>query len=230
MRTMRVLFEALEQRGFGHFVFMGDGARLTVSDHGRTYTLEELPAKGKRRLRVASMDTGYMPSGQERAWGAMIVQNVLRDAKLADGDDYDAMKRKLKTAINAAQDAVLAKWQGDYVPTWLKEKHSREWGEKDIPAGRVAPGGGDTPIQAEGKDFTVEVRWERFSVYSPDSDFQQSDPYYSGYGQKTPAAAAKLYKLLQENPNALKGVAYSGLRDWFTKNKIAITHLASTWS
>ena len=230
MSTMRGLFEVLEKRGFDQFVFMGDGARLTMGDHGRTYTLKELPTKGKRRLRVASMNTGYLPSGQERAWDAMIIQNVLRNAKLADGDDYDAMKRKMKGAINAAQDDVIAKWKGDYVPTWLQEKPSREWSEKDIPAGRVAPGGGDDPIQAEGKDFTLESRWERFTVHSPDSDFQQSDPYYSGYGQKTPAAAAKLYKLLQNDPRALKGVAYGGLRDWFTKNKIAIKYLSSTWS
>jgi len=225
---MRQLLEKLEKRDNDTVVFTGAGARLTIGYHGADYTLEELPVKGKRQLRVAELGTGYRGGQMARAWDALLWQNVLAQAKLADKDGYDAMKDKVGKAMAEARGAVIAKWQGDNRPDWLQQQGG--WREKTVPAGRVAPEGGDTAIVVDGKDFSLKVTWKSFRAYSPDSDFQQSDPYYSGIVEKTASAAAKLFKLLQAQPTALKGVAYKDLGAWLDDHKVARRGTFSTWS
>lgn len=226
---LRSLLEKLEQRGHDTFVFTGKGARLTIGSYGETYRLEELPAKGKRRLRMANLGVAYMRGWTERAWDAMMAENVLADAKLADSDDFDAIKDKIEKAVARAKDEVLAKWEvGKIKPDWIKPQG--KWTETTVPAGRVAPEGGDTELVVGGKDFTLKVTWKSFRAYSPDSDFQQSDPYYTGITERSPSAAAKLFKLLQAQPTALKGVAYKDFESWLNDHKIANQGIYSTWS
>jgi hypothetical protein len=225
---MRQLLEKLEQRDNSTFVFTGAGARLTIGYHGESYRLEELPVKGKRQLRVAELGTGYRGGQMARAWDAMLPQNILHFAKLADSDGFDAIKDKVGKAVAEAQGAVIAKWEGAHRPDWLQQQGS--WREKAVPAGRVAPEGGDTELVVDGKDFSLKVTWKTFRAYAPNSDFQQSSPYYTGTVEKGPSAAAKLFKLLQAQPAALKGVAYKDLGAWLDDHKIARKGTSSTWS
>lgn len=229
METMRDLFEAIETRGgaWGEMVFMGDGARLTISKIGGNYKLEELPVKGKRQVRVADLSSGFMSGQMNPAWDSLLVENVLQDAKLDDGDNYEAIKRKILAAVEAARKDVLKRWKGENRPDWLGDRGG--WNEKTVPAGRVAPAAADVEILAQGKDFTLKSTWKHFEAYSPQSDFQQADPFYMGVREKGPAAAAKLYKILQVNANVLKDVSYYGLQPWLDKQRVAWESAHSSW-
>jgi hypothetical protein len=81
----------------------------------------------------------------------------------------------------------------------------------------------------EGKDFSMSVDWTEFKTYSPNSDFQQSDPHYSKYESKSPTAARKAYLLLKSDPNQLKSITWNDLPKWFDKNKIQYAYGGSSW-
>lgn len=194
---------------------VGKDARLQWSQH--TWFLEELPQKGKKKLKSATLQN---PSGYGyHDW--YIPGNILRDAKLSASDDYGAIKKKIKAAYgeawektqkttNEREKALLDK--SDWIP-------KLDWYEKDVFYLNVIPEGVDS-FTAEGKDFRVKVEWARFQSYSPDSDFQRADPYYSTYESKSPTAARKLFALLKADPKALAGVGWNGFGDWLRKNKI----------
>lgn len=85
------------------------------------------------------------------------------------------------------------------------------------------------PFKAEGEDFTVDVSWSRFRAYSPQSDFNQSDPFYMSLESKSPTAARKLYNLLKTDPKALKSTPYSKFEEWLRTQKIPYDHGSSSW-
>jgi hypothetical protein len=204
---------------------VGKDCRLQWSQH--TWFLEELPQKGKKKLKSATLQnpSGY---GYFDAW---IAGNILRTAKLTSSDDFGSIKKKVlaayeqayeytKSSKNEKEKALLEK--SDWVT-------NLEWYEKDVFYLHVVPEGTDA-FTADGKDFSMKVEWDKFKTYSPNSDFQQSDPHYSLYESSSPTAARKLYVMLKANPTALKTLSWSGLGDWLTKNKVQYKIHHSQWS
>ncbi len=205
--------------------FVGKNARLKWSQY--EWVLEELPQKGKKKLRRSTLRNPTY-SGMLDWW---IPGNILRFAKLTASDDYDAIKKKISEAYEEAHETTMKKGKPhdqEYLAKndWVKKL---EWYEEDVFYLKVTPEGTEA-FTAEGKDFSVKTSWTEFSAYSPDSDFQQSDPHYTKYVSKSPTAARKFYLLLKTNPNALKGISWSAFGDWLGKQKIPYDTRFSSWS
>jgi hypothetical protein len=216
-------FQRKALEGDGKFV--GNDARLTWTRH--EWHLEELPQKGKKKLKSATLRN---PSGYGwRGTDAFLAGNILRDAKLSQSDGYGRIKEKM---LSAYEEAVKSMEEGRpeekemlAKQTWIREV---QWYENDVFYLNVVPEGTD-PFTVDGKDFTMKVEWTKFSAYSPDSDMQQADPYYSKIEQSSPTGARKLYLILKANPDALKSVGWMVLGDWLTKQKIPYETNHSVW-
>ena len=191
------------------------------------WQIEELPQKGKKKLRVATMDGGgtrYSGRSGKARMDAYIPQNILRKAGVSPSDSYDHVKAKIQGAMDAAADEAIA---ADPEGKWDFLKHTK-WYEKQVYFTEVMPEGME-PFDAEGKDFTVHVEWTSFKAYSPNSDFQQADPHYTLYEASAPTAARKMYQLLKEDPNALKSIDWNKFDDWMKSNKIGYKIHFSQW-
>jgi hypothetical protein len=181
-----------------------------------TWLLEELPQKGKKKLRVDSMDGGGIRwSGTSHAVSAYIPENIMRSAKVTSSDSFDQVKTKIQAAMDAAAEEVTAK---DPTGKWDFLKHTR-WNEKLVYFTEVMPEGMEQ-FEANGKDFTISVSWTNFKAYNPGADFQQADPSYVMYDAKAPTSARKLYMMLKENPKLLEHVSWNDFGDWMSRNKI----------
>jgi hypothetical protein len=191
------------------------------------WQLEELPQKGKKKLRVATMDGGgsrYSGSSGGADMSPYIEENILRKAGVTSGDSYDHVKSKIQAAMDAAADEVIAKnSQGK----WDFLRHTK-WNEKQVYFTEVMPEGME-PISVEGKDFSVQVEWTSFKAYSPNSDFQSGDPHYTLYEASAPTAARKFYQMAKENPGLLKHVPWDDFSKWLNSNKIGYKTHFSQW-
>lgn len=189
------------------------------------WQLEELPQKGKKKLRVDTMDGGGIRySGSSRNVDAYIPENILRKAGVSSSDSFDHVKSKIQGAMDAAADDVIQKNPGE---KWDFLKHTK-WSERQVYFTEIMPEGME-PFDAEGKDFTVKVEWTSFKAYSPNSDFQQADPHYTLYEASAPTAARKMYQILKEDPNALKSIGWDKFDDWMKSNKIGYKIHFSQW-
>lgn len=206
--------------------FVGKNARLQWSR--ATWSLEELPQKGKKKLRAATLQN---PNGVGAGIDWFLPGNILMFAKLSPSDDYDAIKKKIEEAYKEAIERAEADTQRGgaaylKVNDWV---YKIKWYEDQVFYLNVIPEGTD-PFTVDGKDFTLNVAWTTFKVYSPNSDFQQSDPHYSLLEQKSPTAARKLFVMLKEKPDLLKNVSWNELSGWFAKNNIAAEYRGSVWT
>lgn len=204
--------------------FVGKDVRLSWTAH--SWTLEELPQKGKKRLRK-----GYLqnPRGPARGLDWYISDNILMLAKLSTSDDYDKIKDKILKAYGEAADKVEAEPKSNpYDVESLKWIRQLKWSEDQVSYLTVVPEGVD-PIRVKGKDFEFTSKWTSFTIYSPSSDFNQADAFYTGLEQASPTAARKLYNIVKTDPNALKSVGYHDLDKWMAKNGIKTKYISSSW-
>jgi hypothetical protein len=216
------LTEAREMNG----KVMGSNCRLQW-DRNHFY-LDEMPQKGKRKLRAAYIEMAALRYGSVtiRADG-FIPENLLRDAKIPSGktsDGYDALKEKILKAIKAAV-VKFVETYGEKDWSWLEHV---AWSEREVNSLHVEPEG-HGPMQIEAKDFTVQAEYTKFKAYSPNSNMDLSDPHYTYYEASSPTAGRKLYMLLREDPKLLKGVSWNAFGDWLTKNKIDYKTRFSQW-
>lgn len=218
----------LEERGYdGKFV--GKDVRVQWSDYH--FLVEELPQKGKKKLRRAELRNPGWNFFHDM--GELIPQNLLRDAKLSKGDNYDAVLKKLSKAM---RDAIEYKGEPRRTPEQLAKKQKivggygnwKPW-ENEVYFLHVVPEGVE-PITIKGKDFNVNAKWNEFSAYSPQSDDRGGhDPHYSYYGQKSDGAARKLYKTLKANPDAIRNISWMEFSTWMDKKKIGYKMHHSVW-
>jgi len=183
------------------------------------WLLEELPQKGKKKLKKAELNN---PGG--RGWdrfAAYIPGNILREAKIGSSDSYEDIKKKILDSYMAAAEITINNMSPEQVEqgkgwSFLREER---WHEKEVFYLEVEPEGTE-PFNVEGKDFTVKVEWTDFSTYSPDSDLQLADPYYTLYKASSPSAARKLYTILKADPTTLKSVSWDEFDEWLKRNRI----------
>ena len=202
---------------------VGNGWRLTWDNF--RFELEELPAKGKMKLRVSSLVNPYSYT----KFDAWLPQNVLNFyGKVTPSDSFDAVKDKIIAAITS--DKALADVRRHATPGYdpMSQLSRLKWDENLVHYLSVVPENVE-PFTVDGKDFSVKVAWLEFKSYSPSSDFQQADPHYTIIKSSAPASARKLYQMLKANPNALRGIAWSDFDDWLKANKINYKYEFSVW-
>ena len=220
------------ERVAGHFdgKLVGKDCRLQWSRD--RWLLEELPQKGKRKLRVAEMQNLFSILSGRRQPGTdgIMPENILRDAKPVTSDSYDAIKKKIEKAMEEALDKLVELNANDPKDDlkWV-ERTGAKWYENDVYFLEVVPEDVQ-PFKAEAKDFTVDVAWTDFKAYSPSSDFQQADPHYTVVQQKSPGAARKLYNTLKTDPTALKSVSWPDFTKWLDTKKIGYSMRFSQWT
>jgi len=208
---------------------VGQDCRLQWSRD--SWVLEELPQKGKKKLRVAKMQNlfGIISMRRNPGTDLLMPQNILRDAKPVSSDSYDEIKSKIEKAMGAAVKELIAQNKDDPKDDmkWV-QKSGTTWYENEVYFLEVVPENVD-PFKAEGKDFTVSVAWGDFKAYSPSSDFQQADPHYTVIEEKSPGAARKLYNTLKTDPKALKSVSWDDFSKWLDTKKIGYKYRHSQW-
>lgn len=205
------------------------------------WMLEELPQKGKKKLRVDTMDGGGSRySGASSVnMSAYIPQNILRQSGVSASDSFDHVKHKIQAAMDAAAEEIITKARADQAASLTNEpgRHEKwdweflrhtKWNEKLVYFTEVMPEGMDS-VNVEGQDFTVKVEWTDFSAYSPDSDLQNHDPSYTNIKASSPGAARKFYQIVKENPAVIKHVPWSKFTDWLNQNKIGYKMHFSQW-
>ena len=204
---------------------IGKNARLQWDRN--LFSLEELPQKGKKKLRKATLQN---PSSHgDLDW--FIPGNILNLAKISTSDDFDAIKKKIETSYKeAGQKSAESKydrqrdaWEKNQ--KWVKQL---KWYEEQVFYLEVVPEGVE-PFTVEGKDFQMKVQWGNFEAYSPSSNFESHDPSYSVYEATSAGAGRKCYKTLKADPDQLKSVAWNSLTDWFKKNGIGYDIHHSVW-
>ena len=194
------------------------GATWRLTSTRGSITVEELPQTGLRKLR-----TGRLETFADRGWRGLdhlIPANIIQNAKLDHSDSFETVKSKL---VKSAQDGAaraLSEMDEKDKKTYDFIPKSLAWSEESIPAQAHQPDDA-APIHAQGKDFTVESKWNDFSAYDPGADFQSHDPTYSVLNPTSESQARKLYKLLAKDPNALADVPWNGLKEWLTSKGIA---------
>jgi hypothetical protein len=191
------------------------------------WQLEELPQKGKKKLRVDTMDGGgsrYSGNSGSADMSGYITQNILRKAGVTSSDSFDHVKAKIQAAMDAAAEGVISK---DPLGKWDFLRHTK-WNEKLVYFTEVMPEGME-PLEAEGQDFSVKVEWTTFKAYDPDADFQSHDPHYTLYESSSPGAARKFYQIIKENPSAIKHIPWSKFSEWLNQNKIGYKTHFSQW-
>ena len=201
---------------------VGNGCRMEWDNFKLLIT--ELPAKGKKRLRIfrLSIWPGIRSGSETRdAANDLIIDNLMDDGKVGKSSTYDQAKRGIEKAV----EAVLSKWEKE----GLNSKHWVTMGEDQVHYLKVEPEDAP-PLDIKGKDFKFRSTWTNFRVRDSHNSPHEMDPSYTDIESKSPAAARKLYKMLQMNPDALRGVSISGLGAWLDKNRIPYDLHFSQWS
>lgn len=201
---------------------VGRDFRLQWNDD--QWFLEELPQKGKKKLRVATHDNLGSRYHYPANLSVYIAANIMHHAGVSPSDSYDHVKNKIGTALQAAAEATIAK-AGDKDWSFLR---TSSWNERLVYFTEIMPEGMES-FNAEGQDFVVKVEWTSFSAYSPESDFQQADPHYTLYEASSPGAARKFYQILKENPNAIRHIPWDKFSEWLNHNKIGYKTHFSQW-
>jgi len=203
-----------------------DGSWRLTWDHSN-WKLTELPMKGKKVLRVADLQNpGQRMQMHSSAFSA---ENIMRMAHIGPSMTYDQVKDKiLAEQTGPSVDLFVSKLTPEQAKNqeWLREV---DWSEQKVHYLKVTPENVE-PFSVSCKDCVLKTSWTTFSVYSPSSDMQLSDPHYTVMSASAPTAARKLYQMLKVNPDALKNIPWDKLDEFFKANKIGYKTDYSTWS
>ena len=213
--------------GYGEEIII-ETAKIRVYRTDREgFTVQEMPSKGKKRLRRLSLSISeWAKAGgtDYSVFSTVNLPNLEREAGLSRSMSYDQAKKALEGSMdemhqNTEDKAgesinIHAMFNGPY--------------EDQVYYLEVEPSDA-RPFTAKGKDFTVSVEWTEFKAYSPDSDFQQSDPHYTLYESKSATAARKFYKILKADETALRSVSWSDFSDWLRSKKVNYDTHFSVW-
>jgi hypothetical protein len=205
---------------------VGDQYRLTWSRMG--FSLEELPAKGKKKLTKAF----FSFPGYQGGASFMIPENILRDAKVDRDDSVEEVMKKIDKAWGMSIDAAESGKYYDNDKKYIEETKTYirkiTWSKEQVHYLKIAPEGTE-PFSVEAKNFSISLKWTEWKAYSPNSDFQGHDPSYTMYESKSAASARKLYQMLKADPSVVKSLTWDKFGDWLAKNNIAYDTNFSSW-
>lgn len=204
----------------------GPKVRIRWSARNDRILIEEIPGKGQRKVRRAR----YTPRGDfgYRMPSALLSMNIIHWMRPSASMTYDSAISAFKSAIEEAIKVLETEDPGLLVPS--TRRHLAALPTEEVINSLMVEPTDYSPIEVVGKDFKFEAKWDVFRVYSPGSDFHQSDPHYTGITSKSPLAARRLYLMLKVNPNLLSNLKYSELWDWFVSMRISVRPTASNWS
>jgi hypothetical protein len=205
---------------------VGNGFRMTWDQS--SIRIEELPAKGKRKLRVAEMLTPFMWTKFDAWLPINLIKNV---GKVSASDTYDTAKAKVLDALTADRTLAWLKEEASpgLDPLAVLKQYRTQWNENEVHFLKVVPENVE-PFTADGKDFAVSCSWTGFKAYSPDSDLGGGgDPYYTIIESTAAASARKLYQMLKAAPDALKSVPWAKFDDFLKANKVNYEYHHSVW-
>lgn len=208
--------------------------------------LMEAPVKGKARS--LDPERGGKAVNWHWDWNKSpkirypILHNVLPDAGLRVTDTAAQVRAKLERSYEKFLDFLRSKKPSeiadgvDWIPQieeWLSGT-SRSWPSKiDWWKNFVSPSSfvpkNLKPIKVVGKGFEVTVKPDKFEIYSTFNNNLGSDPHFSGWGAKTPAAARKVYNFVVANRNLVEQMNMKEFVSALHRAKIPLESLHSTW-
>jgi len=217
--------------GEGNLV--GVDCRLSWSLSG--WLLEELPQKGKKKLRKAKLINPTGRGNRIRFLNLWVPDNILRSSKISPSDDYDKIKQKITSAyeeaLQEAQNITDQKVRSvqdkrevlEEAPIGLLKAEITyilgiKWREDLIHHLLVTPEGTEA-FTAKGMNFEVKIEWTRFRAYAHEGDY--------AYGEASPTSARKLFSIMTSDPQALKSVSWTNLSAWLDQNKVPYKTLHS---
>lgn len=228
----RQLLSALRKSAAEDWVDVLQGSQVRIRWSRWAILIEEMPRKGAKHLRKAT----YHSRNYFGTYGsdAFLVANLLRDMKPAASMTYDsavsALKYAILEALNTYDDPneTWANQKADPISDYIRKSLLQAPVEDSVYFLEVEPAD-YKDLVVEGRDFSVQATWNRFRAYSPNSDFQQSDPHYTLYESSSAGAARKFYKTVKANPQILQGITWGGFSDWLRKNEIKYDTRFSDW-
>ncbi len=197
----------------------GDKMRFMYDDFA-SFRLEELPAKGKKRLRTCEGSV----NGHLNISDLLNMSNLMRFAKIKKSMSYDQAKKAIDKAVDELYELVNEdvgrelEYRTLFNGPYEKSVHFLQIEPKDT-----------KPFTADGKDFTVSLSWTKFHARDSDDDMGGHDPSYTDYVSKSAAAGRKMYKIMSADPKALSSVKISDFSDWLRKNGVAYDLHFSVW-
>jgi hypothetical protein len=205
----------------------GNGVRILIDHRKQSILVQEVPLPGKlpsnRQVRQVLYENSRSYR-HERDHDYLLTQNLVHWAKFNSGMNFGQAESALREALDTGISKMVKPEVAAEVRkglSWLLRSDTINY--------LLVPPADYKPLTVRYADGQMEVKWGAFVVYSPDSDFQQTQPYYTGWAASSPQDARKLFKMLKANPKALENVPYSKLRDFFDANKIKIRSVYSTW-
>jgi hypothetical protein len=207
-----------------------DSGRVRLQWSDGAIFLEELPRKPcKKSLRSLSINTWYAVQTMHR--DDYIPSNVLGCPSAEGGksvlalldrtDSYELIATLIRGAL-----ASLGKRPGN---ADVEKIHAVTVHAEERHYSKVTPEGVEQE-SIECRDFTLTVSWTRFSAYSPNSDFQLSDPHYTQVHETSPASARKLYKLAREKRAEVAALSWDAFTEWLRGHKVAFDYSFSQWT
>ena len=222
--------DSLEERTIEwETTIIGNDARMRAAKWPNEHlVIEELPGKPvKKKVRRTELSTGWMTHSAKL--NTFMISNLLRDAKINKNMNYDKMIKAMKNALEIAKRDTQKKDKDTYSDDWFKRVGYDGLMQEDTVSYLEVEPADYKPVVIAGKDFSVSSQWDKFNAYSPDSDFNQSDPHYTSYDSTSKGSARKFYKLVKADPDILKSVPWMKFGDWLQKNKIGYDINFSVW-
>jgi hypothetical protein len=212
------------------YILYGNGCKLTVETHPKNkLEIQELNIEGqkiKRKLRKTGLNLFAEVNNFDM--NNFLAENFVRfffkfNKRMTYDQAKDAM---LKAYYEAKKDnlATLNPSSKSYAMSIKPQMWETEVFYLEIPPQ------GYHSIEVKGKDFVLKSEWNKFESYSPSSDFQQSDPYYSIVKNKSARDARKLHLIVSKDPNIFRSVSWNELDNTLkTKLKINVDYEHSVW-
>ncbi len=199
-----------------------------ISTHGEIL-VEQMPEKGLRRCGRSRYSIHNCFSGAYNMRGALnafLAENIISGAKLKDKMKYTDVCSAINKALESAK-----KEAKDVLEDWHLQSLSHLPYEDLVYFTQVRPNNIE-PMNIEGADFNILVKWDSFEAKSPNYEAQHEgdhQPSGSVIQSKSAGGARKLYKILAANNKALKKVKWLELSSWLSKKKIGSDSWSHTW-
>jgi len=235
--------EINDPRGGWDEILAGDKARIRWKGHPSAYmVIEELPSKGKKRLKRAtysvgdSLLTGFGQSSPNR----FMMENLLMDAKLSKSMTYDQAVKAMDGALQKAlagwkkdiADGKTTRWEPAEIPDWFYRSLKYVPDVEEVFYLTVEPKD-YAPVEVEGKNFSLKSEWGTFEadlhIAGAEEHAYGGDPHYIKMNSKSQGGARKLFKALKANPDVLKGKTWEDLQAFLSGAKIGFETAHSQW-
>jgi len=207
----------------------GSHIRLTYDEQKETVNIEELPAKGKKQLRVWHLGVNMN-----------VIYNILSMPLVANtisvvgrNDSYDkavkSLEREIEKFIEETVKYRVDKGEVEDEKDGIKSVNDGIYiDERKVHYLTVTPVN-TRPIEVKGKDFEFTATWNKFEIRMDYGD-NPYDPSYTIIESASSASARKLYKIVSADPSVLKSVTWMKVSDWLYKNKIKARQFSSSWN